>query len=209
MFSALLSLYQREGVYRGLFKGASLTILKGPITVAVTFACNDAVRNILRESDSAVSTTDSLVKSPKSVFLRKISKTLSSASGSTSFVPPLPGKTHIADSKTTIVKSDNFKSASPTGTVNNNTSSSTRVILTSTSDSVTTSTAASALDTNRLHPLESLLCGSIAGAVAKTVIAPGDRIKILYQINAERVFSWRAALKTAKHIHRDAGIPGY
>jgi hypothetical protein len=44
-------------------------------------------------------------------------------------------------------------------------------------DSTSTSTTPT---TRRLTPIEQLLCGGLAGATAKSVIAPADRVKILY-----------------------------
>eukprot|EP00051_Salpingoeca_urceolata_P030947 m.9944 g.9944 ORF g.9944 m.9944 type:complete len:625 (-) comp3649_c0_seq1:19-1893(-) len=60
----------------------------------------------------------------------------------------------------------------------------------------------------RLTTMEALLAGGIAGATAKTVIAPGDRIKILYQIDPERRFSFLHAYRTAQKIVKDAGVTG-
>lgn len=34
----------------------------------------------------------------------------------------------------------------------------------------------------KLKPTEQLVAGGLAGAIAKTVIAPADRVKILYQV---------------------------
>jgi solute carrier family 25 protein 42 len=53
-----------------------------------------------------------------------------------------------------------------------------------------------------------LIAGGIAGAVAKTVIAPGDRIKILYQVNSDRQFTYRNAFKSAKLIVNNSGFQG-
>eukprot|EP00754_Rhynchopus_humris_P040195 Rhum_TRINITY_DN2323_c0_g1::Rhum_TRINITY_DN2323_c0_g1_i1::g.6876::m.6876/K15085/SLC25A42; solute carrier family 25, member 42 len=53
-----------------------------------------------------------------------------------------------------------------------------------------------------------MVSGAIAGAVSRTVTAPIDRIRILYQVNPSREFSMRAAVKTAVKIYDSTGIPG-
>ncbi|CAD7960231.1 unnamed protein product [Amoebophrya sp. A120] len=75
----------------------------------------------------------------------------------------------------------------------------------STSSSTSTATKAPA----PLTPMQRLCCGSVAGACAKTVIAPGDRVKILYQTNPSRPFTWSAAFKTATHIYKNDGVLGF
>jgi solute carrier family 25 protein 42 len=56
--------------------------------------------------------------------------------------------------------------------------------------------------------LESFLSGGIAGAVAKTIIAPGDRVKIIYQVSADRVFTFANAFKTGARIVERGGFLG-
>ena len=53
-----------------------------------------------------------------------------------------------------------------------------------------------------------LATGGLAGACAKTVIAPGDRIKILYQVNSARNFTYKKGWKTAKNVVRHHGPMG-
>jgi hypothetical protein len=50
--------------------------------------------------------------------------------------------------------------------------------------------------------------GAIAGGSAKVVIAPGDRIKILYQVNPERRFTLGAAWKSGSTVVRHTGVQG-
>jgi solute carrier family 25 protein 42 len=67
----------------------------------------------------------------------------------------------------------------------------------------------SAQDNKAPLKLQSLLiCGAIAGATAKTVTAPIDRVKILYQVNAERAFTLAKAAKTTTKIFNNTGIAG-
>jgi solute carrier family 25 protein 42 len=55
---------------------------------------------------------------------------------------------------------------------------------------------------------ESMVAGALAGAMAKTVIAPGDRVKIIFQADAHRKFSFSAALKVAQKIVEASGLRG-
>ncbi|CAE7490901.1 mcfP [Symbiodinium natans] len=59
-----------------------------------------------------------------------------------------------------------------------------------------------------LSPLELLVVGSIAGVVAKTVTAPLDRVKLIYQVTPSKVYSFRCALQLARDIARLAGPQG-
>mmetsp|Transcript_25683 Transcript_25683/g.47023 ORF Transcript_25683/g.47023 Transcript_25683/m.47023 type:complete len:686 (-) Transcript_25683:64-2121(-) len=60
----------------------------------------------------------------------------------------------------------------------------------------------------KLTAIESLVCGGTAGAVAKSLIAPFDRIKILYQTDAKQSFRWRHAWGTARDIYAKEGYRG-
>jgi len=61
--------------------------------------------------------------------------------------------------------------------------------------------------TDRSHFLFSFLSGGLAGIVAKTSIAPFDRIKILYQ-TTKKPFTYKHAMQDALFICRTEGIRG-
>ena len=54
-----------------------------------------------------------------------------------------------------------------------------------------------------------LVSGAIAGAVAKTTIAPLDRVKILFQTDPGRNFSVKSSLKLAREIYSKTGVSGF
>lgn len=56
--------------------------------------------------------------------------------------------------------------------------------------------------------VESFAAGGIAGAVSKTVIAPGDRVKIIFQVESKRSFSLRSAVNLGVETVRNFGITG-
>lgn len=57
----------------------------------------------------------------------------------------------------------------------------------------------------RWTALDSLLCGAFAGAVAKTVIAPLDRTKIIFQVSSQR-FSVKEAFRVLYHTYMKDGV---
>ncbi|CAK0902403.1 unnamed protein product [Prorocentrum cordatum] len=60
----------------------------------------------------------------------------------------------------------------------------------------------------KLHAIESLVCGGAAGAAAKTVIAPGDRLKILFQTDPTRKYTMRNVLSLGRSIVAEQGVRG-
>ncbi|XP_070688786.1 mitochondrial coenzyme A transporter SLC25A42-like [Pempheris klunzingeri] len=57
----------------------------------------------------------------------------------------------------------------------------------------------------RMTALDTLLCGAFAGAVAKTVIAPLDRTKIIFQVSSSR-FSAKEAFRLIYHTYMKDGL---
>lgn len=53
--------------------------------------------------------------------------------------------------------------------------------------------------------ISTILCGSIAGAVAKTAVAPAERVKMGFQISSEK-FSLTKAMKNGIEIFRKGGL---
>ncbi|KAG5489928.1 hypothetical protein JKF63_00045 [Porcisia hertigi] len=56
--------------------------------------------------------------------------------------------------------------------------------------------------------VESFAAGGIAGATSKTVIAPGDRVKIIFQVESTRRFSLRSAVYLGVETVQKFGITG-
>ncbi|KAF8637982.1 hypothetical protein AX16_010614 [Volvariella volvacea WC 439] len=70
-----------------------------------------------------------------------------------------------------------------------------------------------ARDTQSLHYiLRSGLAGGLAGCVAKTVVAPLDRVKILFQASnpdyQKYAGSWSGAYRAGRDIYQEAGVRG-
>lgn len=55
--------------------------------------------------------------------------------------------------------------------------------------------------------LSSLICGSVAGMVAKTAIAPAERVKMSFQISSDK-FGYPAAYRRAVAMIKADGITG-
>ena len=66
----------------------------------------------------------------------------------------------------------------------------------------------SANDARQLTTLEILAAGGAAGAISKTLTAPLDRVKRLYQVDPTRAFTWARATRTITKISINTGIEG-
>ncbi|KJH43924.1 hypothetical protein DICVIV_10060 [Dictyocaulus viviparus] len=79
---------------------------------------------------------------------------------------------------------------------------------TATTMSSTTPTVGSNQKNERKRPSValSLFGGAVAGAVAKTVIAPLDRTKIFFQVSSVRGYSFKSAMKFVVRTYRDNGF---
>ncbi|KPI88192.1 putative mitochondrial carrier protein [Leptomonas seymouri] len=75
-------------------------------------------------------------------------------------------------------------------------------------EDVSRADASSSFTKSAIRFLESFAAGGIAGAVSKSVIAPGDRVKIIFQVESTRRFSLRAALYLGVETVREFGITG-
>lgn len=63
-------------------------------------------------------------------------------------------------------------------------------------------------DERATHPLRNLLAGGATGCIAKTVVAPLDRIKILLQGGHQR-FQTASILQCVRIIYREEGLRAF
>ena len=183
---ALTEVASREGI-AGLFKGVMLTWIKGPIAVALSFTLNDSLRALIVASrgegavgvDAASAADERYRPYRERVGL---------------------GRGHDWGGVTKAAGGE------PNGDA---------------AEEHEHTLAAVDLDThgrrggrketdpfNIRRAGETLLAGSVAGGIAKTIIAPGDRVKILFQVNADRTFSLGRALRTGRTIVTNSGVLG-
>jgi len=71
-----------------------------------------------------------------------------------------------------------------------------------------TPTPATYIEAKQSTAIEALIAGGTAGAVAKTAIAPADRVKIIYQVDPGKPFTLASAVRTARDIVRSEGVSG-
>ena len=156
LLAGLRTIYETEGIRKGLFKGVGLTWIKGPVAAAVGFTANDALQSLAPEA--------------RRVLFVGFTRT-------------------TQDGEETKGKGD---SLSPVTYIER------RALSVSTNSS----------GSNKSSALESLLAGGVAGAVAKTAIAPADRVKIIFQVDSKRAFSVRDAFAVARDIVTREGVHG-
>lgn len=168
VFQSLKTIYETEGIRRGLFRGVGLTWIKAPVAAAVGFTANDALQSAAPETRRKASA----LFGDQNVFRKSFSK---------------EGR---------VVRVGDAKAAN----VNDSPSPVTYI------ERRSVPIGADATFAAKSSALESLAAGGVAGAVAKTTIAPADRVKIIFQVDPNRPFSVRDAFGVAKDIVRREGF---
>ncbi len=168
VFQSLKTIYETEGIRRGLFRGVGLTWIKAPVAAAVGFTANDALQSAAPETRRKASA----LFGDQNVFRKSFSK---------------EGR---------VVRVGDAKAAN----VNDSPSPVTYI------ERRSVPIGADATFAAESSALESLAAGGVAGAVAKTTIAPADRVKIIFQVDPNRPFSVRDAFGVAKDIVRREGF---
>ena len=169
LFQSLKTIYETEGIRRGLFRGVGLTWIKAPVAAAVGFTANDALQSAAPETRRKASALfgDQNVRERFSKEGRVV---------------------RVEDAKAPNVND----SPSPVTYIERR----------------SVPIGADATFAAKSSALESLAAGGVAGAVAKTVIAPADRVKIIFQVDPNRKFSVRDAFEVARDIARREGVSG-
>jgi len=165
VFQSLKTIYETEGIRRGLFRGVGLTWIKAPVAAAVGFTANDALQSAAPET-----------RRKASALFGDLTKT---KEGRVVRVGDAKAPTNVNDSPSPVTYIE--RRSVPIG--------------------------ADATFAAKSSALESLAAGGVA-AVAKTVIAPADRVKIIFQVDPNRPFSVRDAFGVAKDIVRREGFVG-
>lgn len=171
VFQSLKTIYETEGIRRGLFRGVGLTWIKAPVAAAVGFTANDALQSAAPETRRKASA----LFGDQNVFRKSFSK-----EGRVARVAKDAKAANVNDSPSPVTYIE--RRSVPIG--------------------------ADATFAAESSALESLAAGGVAGAVAKTVIAPADRVKIIFQVDPNRPFSVRDAFGVAKDIVRREGFVG-
>lgn len=171
VFQSLKTIYETEGIRRGLFRGVGLTWIKAPVAAAVGFTANDALQSAAPETRRKASA----LFGDQNVFRKSFSK-----EGRVARVAKDAKAANVNDSPSPVTYIE--RRSVPIG--------------------------ADATFAAESSALESLAAGGVAGAVAKTTIAPADRVKIIFQVDPNRPFSVRDAFGVAKDIVRREGFVG-
>eukprot|EP00041_Stephanoeca_diplocostata_P021427 m.499131 g.499131 ORF g.499131 m.499131 type:complete len:781 (-) comp21824_c0_seq1:124-2466(-) len=223
---ALRLLYATEG-WHGMFKGVTLSWLKAPVAVALSFTINDGLKDSFtsyehRKIQDEIDTYGSpLVRRKRGEYYyyeSPLEQTvarphLQEPGEPVVIVERQPGMTTGLAHTPASVMEPPPHSSEPSATEHS--------VGTTTGDTPThsdlpvchTHAPSEAQHQKLLHhdaaenlPLiYKFISGGVAGAVAKTVIAPADRVKILYQVNPHREFSLSRALKTGNQIIQHSG----
>jgi solute carrier family 25 protein 42 len=162
MVAVLRDIFLHEGA-AGLFKGLSLVWIKGPIAVAISFTLNDRIKLALSRAHTREPTPAALdLDDSVHLTLESSSSGTPSAAASSSTSPAVvPKQAPPAHEQQPLSPPQQQLSPIP---------------------QQPPPQAYSSSHPHHLGTFESLVAGGLAGAVAKTVIAPGDRIKIMYQV---------------------------
>ena len=59
-----------------------------------------------------------------------------------------------------------------------------------------------------LEPHQSAIAGAAAGAVGRSIVAPLNRVAILYQVDPTRQFTLQRGIKTLRVIMHNTGMRG-